>query len=99
MKKFIKTLLVALFVIPCALFFSACGNDDENTYDRAANEAKFDSSMEVVSELGSNFTVTATATTTGIFDTEQQFYESSIPSTFSIKFDDGNLAINVADLI
>ena len=94
MKKFFKTLLIALFVIPCAFLFSACGKDDEPTYDRAANEANFDATMEVVADFGDNFTVTGTASTSGVFDSEQQASaQPSIPSSFGFKVDGSNIIV------
>ena len=64
MKKFLRTLLLIVAIVPCAILFAACGIEK---YDRAKSEASFKSAVDKLENLGGNYTAETTKTASGMF--------------------------------
>lgn len=93
MKKFFKSLMLGLAIIPMAFLFAACGKDPEPPkYDKEANVKALNSAIEKVEAVGDNYTQTMTTNSTGVFDSN-----NGSPTPTAVTGDNGITAVSKFD--
>ena len=103
MKKFFKSLMLGLAVVPCAFLFAACGPEDPKdppVSQKEMNIAALNSAMDKVELVGDNYTQTMSTNSTGIFDSDNGASQTAVTGDNGIttiaKFDGSNFAQEIA---